>query len=52
MSDEDALKFYEELLEHYGDKLANFEHHPRQFKHQVICYKYYKSKQNENRSMQ
>lgn len=48
MSNEEALKFYEELVEHYGDNLANFEHHPRQFQYQVNCYKYYKSKQNEN----
>jgi hypothetical protein len=49
MNDEEILKFYEELLEHYGDKLANFEHHPIQFKSQIKCYKYYKE-QNENRS--
>jgi hypothetical protein len=47
MSDEEALKFYEELIEHYGDNLANFEHNPKQFQYQVTCYKYYKSKQNE-----
>mgnify|MGYP007091121657 FL=1 len=43
MSDEEALKFYEELQEHYGDKLANFEHYPRQFANQVKLYKYYLS---------
>lgn len=48
MSDEEALQFYNELVEHYGDSLANFEHNPRQFQYQVNCYKYYKSKQNEN----
>ena len=47
MSDEDALKFYEELVNHYGDKLANFEHHPLQFRYQVTCYKYYKEKNND-----
>ena len=47
MTDEDALKFYEELVEHYGDKLANFEHHPKQFQYQVNCYKYYKEKNND-----
>ena len=45
MSDEEALKFYQELQEHYGDKLVNFEHHPLQFANQVKLYKYYLSKQ-------
>lgn len=40
MSDEDALKFYEELEVFYGDKLANFEFHPIQFAYQVKMYKY------------
>lgn len=44
MTDEEAIKFYEELVEWYGDKLANFEHCPRQFAMQVKLYKYYKSK--------
>lgn len=43
MSDEEALKFYEELQEHYGDRLANFEHHPIQFAMQVKMYRYYLS---------
>jgi hypothetical protein len=47
MSDEEALKFYEELEAHYGDKLVNFEHHPIQFAMQVKLYKYYLSKQTE-----
>ena len=42
MNDEEILKFYTELQDHYGDKLANFEHHPRQFQYQVKCYRYYK----------
>jgi len=33
MSDEEVLKFYEELEKHYGDTLANYEHHPIQFAH-------------------
>ena len=52
MTDEEVLKFYEELVEHYGDALVNFEHHPIQFQQQVKCYKYYKSKLNENSSDQ
>lgn len=45
MTDEEIIKFYEELVEHFGDKLANFEHHPRQFAYQVKLYRYYKSKE-------
>lgn len=51
MTDEEIIKFYEELVEFYGDKLANFEHYPRQFANQVKLYRYYKGKQNENRSV-
>lgn len=46
MNDEQVLKFYNELVEHYGDSLANFEHHPYQFQYQVNCYKYYKERKN------
>lgn len=47
MTDEEVLKFYGELEEHYGDKLPNFEHYPKQFLYCVKLYRYYKSKQNE-----
>jgi hypothetical protein len=50
MTDDEALKFYEGLVEHYGDKLANFEHHPKQFHYQVKCYRYYTSKQIETKA--
>jgi len=52
MSDEEALKFYEELEEHYGDRLACFEQHPRQFAYQVKLFKYYKERNDENRDLQ
>ena len=52
MTDEEVIKFYQELEEHYGDKLVNFEHHPIQFSTQVKMYRYYKERKNENRSMQ
>jgi hypothetical protein len=52
MSDEEALAFYKELQDHYGESLANFEHYPRIFQNQVLMYNYYKSKQNENSSVQ
>ena len=45
MTDEEALAFYNELVEHYGDNLANFEHYPKQFAYQVKLYKYYKERQ-------
>ena len=45
MTDEEALAFYEELVEHYGDKLANFEHYPKIFAYQVRLYRYYKERQ-------
>lgn len=41
MTDQEALNFYEELLEHYGS-LPNFEHEPIQFMHLVKLYRYYK----------
>lgn len=44
MSDQEALDFYNELVEHFGDKLANFEHYPRLFAYQVKIYKYYKDR--------
>lgn len=47
MSDEEAITFYNELVDHYGDSLANFEHHPYQFQYQVNCYKYYKERKND-----
>ena len=50
MSDEEALAFYAELQEWYGDKLVNFEHEPYQFQQQVKLYRYYKERNNENRS--
>lgn len=51
MSDEEVLEFYKKLQEHYGERLANFEHYPRQFAHQVLLYKYYNKDQNENRNL-
>jgi hypothetical protein len=40
MTDEEALKFYEALIEEYGDRLPNFEHCPREFAYFVMLYKY------------
>lgn len=50
MTDEEVLKFYNELVEHYSDKLADFEHHPKQFQHQVTCYRYYKEQHDRAQS--
>jgi hypothetical protein len=53
MTNEEVLKFYEELKEFYGENLANFEHYPRQFANQVKLYRYYKAREeNENSSLQ
>jgi len=48
MSDEEVVKFYEELEKHYGDSLVNFEHHPIQFRQQVKLYRYYKLNTNSD----
>lgn len=42
MTNEDVLKFYNEMVEHYGDRLVDFEHYPRIFAYQVKLYKYFK----------
>ena len=52
MTDKEVLDFYNELVEHYGDSLANFEHYPKQFSNQVRLYKYYKEKNDRARSQQ
>ena len=52
MTDEEVIAFYNELLEHYGDSLVNFEHHPRQFTNQVRMYKYYKEQNERTRDQQ
>jgi len=44
VTDEEALSFYNELVEWFGDSLVNFEHHPIQFAMQVKLYRYYKSR--------
>jgi malic enzyme len=53
MTDNEVEDFYKELEEHYGDRLVNFEHYPKQFANQVKLYKYYKErKENESGSLQ
>lgn len=52
MTDEEVIKFYEELKEHYGKDLVNFEVYPKQFAMQVKMYKYYKERKNEDSSLQ
>jgi hypothetical protein len=44
MTNTEALDFYEELVAFYGTALANFEHYPRIFAHQVQLYRYYKER--------
>jgi hypothetical protein len=45
MTDDEVLKFYNELVEYYGDKLPNFEHYPKQFEMCVKLYRYYKERE-------
>ena len=47
MTDEEVLKFYDELVEHYGS-LPNFEHEPIQFANCVKLYKYYKEQRGRS----
>ena len=44
MTEQEILDFYQELVEWYGDGLANFEHEPRRFAYQVRLYRYYKER--------
>lgn len=44
MTEEEVLARYAEMQEWFGDKLANFEHHPRQFACQVRLMQYYKER--------
>ena len=50
MTEQQIIEFYNEMLEWYGDKLANFEHHPRQFAYQVRVYRYYKERSRNESS--
>ncbi len=43
MTDEEAIKMYEEMLEWFGE-LPNPDHHPIQFAHCVKLFKYYKER--------
>ena len=51
MTNEEISNMYKQLQEYWGDALVDFEHYPRQFAYQVKLYRYYKEKQNEDRSM-
>jgi hypothetical protein len=52
MTDKEIVEFYNELKEHYGKDLVDFEVYPRQFAMQVKMYKYYKERENEGSSLQ
>jgi hypothetical protein len=47
VTEQEAEQFYAELQKHYGDKLANPEHHPKIFQYQVTLYKYTQELKNE-----
>lgn len=42
MTDQQAIDFYNELVEYFGDSLPNFEHYPNTFKYYVRLYRYVK----------
>ena len=44
MTEQEILDFYNQLVDYYGDSLADFEHEPIRFAHQVKLYKYYKGR--------
>jgi hypothetical protein len=44
MTEDQIEQLYEELQEHYGDSLANFEHYPKIFAMQAKMYLYYKER--------
>jgi hypothetical protein len=44
VTDEEAQAFYDELVEWFGDSLANYEHEPIRFRHQIKLYRYYKER--------
>ena len=44
MNEQEVMDYYNELLEHYGDNLANWEQEPRRFRWQVITYRYYRER--------
>ena len=48
MSDEEVKEF----IDHFGDKLPNPEHYPRQMAYYVKLWKYYKSKEVKNDGVQ
>ena len=44
MTDEEALKMYEEMVEFFGE-VPNLEHEPIRFAYYVKLFKYYKERQ-------
>jgi hypothetical protein len=42
MTEQEALKIYEEMLEMFGDKIPNPDHCPREFAYFVMLYKHCK----------
>jgi hypothetical protein len=45
MTDEEVLAKYNDMVEFFGDKLPNFEHHPNQFANCVKLYNFYKERE-------
>jgi len=51
MTDEEALKKYNDMLEHFGT-LPNFEHEPRRFAYYVKLYNYYNERKQDDSTTQ
>lgn len=52
MTEKEIIEFYEEMKEHFGKDLADFEVHPKIFAYQVKLYRYYKERRHESSSVQ
>lgn len=50
MTDKEVEDFYNELVEFYGERLANHEHYPKQFANQVKLYRYYRKRDKDESS--
>jgi hypothetical protein len=51
LTDEEAIKIYNHMVEIFGDNLPNLEHYPISFGYYVKLYKkYYMKEENENSS--
>jgi len=48
VTDVEALEIYSSMVEHFGDKLPDPEHHPIQFKYYYRLFKWIKQNEQTN----